>query len=110
MPTKSEITESVRRYMQSIGSKGGQAGKGSEIRREIGRRIARARWAAIRANGGKNWAKPKRPKRKRPQAKPPKAKKKAQAHFEVDKFPPKVVRKFLVSTRHMATTPMIGFK
>lgn len=75
--------EAVRRWYRSIGSKGGQAGKGSEARREVGRASAKKRWAKIRASGGVNWAKPKgRPKKKRPQAKPPKRKEKVEAGRE----------------------------
>lgn|SRR5215469_2898386 len=78
MPTKSKIDscpENVRRWYRAIGSKGGQAGKGTELRREIARRSARKRWDAVKASGGANWQKPKgKPKKKRPQAPPPKKK------------------------------------
>jgi hypothetical protein len=40
----SEIHQEVRKYFQQIGSKGGAAGKGSELRRELNRRAARIRW------------------------------------------------------------------
>ena len=75
MPTKAEINacpESVRRWYRSIGSKGGQAGKGTEKRRTVARKAAKKRWSAIRANGGVSWSQPDRPKKKRPQAKLPK--------------------------------------
>jgi len=75
MPTKTneDCPPSVRRYFQRIGSMGGQAGKGTELRKEISRRNAKKRWAMVKANNGENWKKPKgKPKRKRPQAKPPK--------------------------------------
>lgn len=76
---KSACPEAVRRWYRSIGSKGGQAGKGSALRKEISRQNARKRWAKVHANGDEHWSalkKPKtKPKKKRPQAKPPKRKK-----------------------------------
>lgn len=43
-----DIPESVRRWYRRIGAKGGQAGKGTELRKEIMRNNARKRWAAVK--------------------------------------------------------------
>lgn len=42
------IPESVRRWYRRIGAKGGQAGKGTELRRELMRRNARKRWDKVK--------------------------------------------------------------
>jgi hypothetical protein len=102
----------VRRWYQSIGSKGGQAGKGTERRREVGRISAKKRWAKIKAAGGINWSKPKgRPKKKRPQAKPPKRKNIGLKGDEVLKskmaFGPKVPMQIVSNDEAF---PPIGFK
>jgi len=47
MPKK-DIPEAVRRWYKKIGAKGGQAGKGTEKRRELMRQNARKRWAAYK--------------------------------------------------------------
>jgi hypothetical protein len=47
MPKK-DIPESVRRWYRRIGARGGLAGKGTEIRREIMRTNANKRWAKHR--------------------------------------------------------------
>jgi len=46
--TKKDIPEAVRRWYRQIGSKGGQAGKGTEKRRELMRQNANKRWKAHR--------------------------------------------------------------
>ena len=43
-----EIPESIRRWYRKIGAKGGQAGKGTEVRRELMRRNAHLRWDAVK--------------------------------------------------------------
>jgi hypothetical protein len=45
---KKNIPESVRRWYRSIGAKGGQAGKGTERRRELMRQNAHKRWNAYK--------------------------------------------------------------
>jgi hypothetical protein len=42
------IPEPVRRWYRKIGAMGGQAGKGTELRRELMRRNANKRWAGER--------------------------------------------------------------
>jgi hypothetical protein len=42
------ITKTVRKYMADIGRKGGQAGKGTEWRREVCKHAAIVRWRAYR--------------------------------------------------------------
>lgn len=41
---KKDIPEAVRRWYRRIGAKGGQAGKGTETRRELMKTNARKRW------------------------------------------------------------------
>lgn len=45
---KKDIPESVRRWYRRIGAKGGQAGKGTEIRKNLMRQNALKRWAAVK--------------------------------------------------------------
>jgi hypothetical protein len=45
---KFPMNERMRRWYRSIGSKGGQAGKGTEKRRELMRQNAYKRWAKER--------------------------------------------------------------
>jgi hypothetical protein len=45
---KKDIPEQVRRWYRRIGAKGGQAGKGTEVRRELMRENANKRWAKHR--------------------------------------------------------------
>lgn len=109
--TNDECPPSVRRYFQRIGSMGGQAGKGTELRKEISRRNAKKRWAMVRASGGENWSKPKgRPKKKRPQAKPPKgnlakAAAKARRHLTREL----INRRNQRGPAHVSIQPKIGF-
>jgi hypothetical protein len=59
------MDEKVREYLARNGAKGGHAGKGTELRRQLNRAAVQARWAKVKAAG---------------QAKPsPKAKRKSAA-------------------------------
>lgn len=42
------LTEEARRWYRKIGSMGGQAGKGTQLRREINRRASLIRWSAVK--------------------------------------------------------------
>jgi hypothetical protein len=53
---KSGVPETVRRWYRKIGAKGGQAGKGTDIRRELMRANARKRWAREKARKAKEKA------------------------------------------------------
>jgi hypothetical protein len=44
----SDIHEEVREYMRRIGSKGGKAGKGTELRRKLNKIAAEIRWKGHR--------------------------------------------------------------
>lgn len=105
---KTACPEAVRRWYRAIGSKGGQAGKGTEERKRLSRQNAKKRWDKVRANGGENWAalkKPKtKPKKKRPQAKPPKRKKVSISIPSGSLLNPDTMR------RHGIQAPTIGFK
>lgn len=46
----------TRKYLATIGAKGGAAGKGTPLRREIAKRAAAARWAAQKKKRPRNTA------------------------------------------------------
>ena len=55
----------IREYMARNGAKGGHAGKGTELRRQLNLAAVRARWAKVAASKSGDGPKPKaRPKAK----------------------------------------------
>lgn len=40
-----KISKDVRAFLSAIGAKGGAAGKGSDLRRELNRKAVQVRWA-----------------------------------------------------------------
>lgn len=44
-----KLSKDIRAYFAKIGAKGGSASKGTELRRELNRKAAQARWAKHKA-------------------------------------------------------------